>query len=170
MDEKLRVIERNLAALDAVKDYDKLRIVREAPEAENPATTIDTCHLAVEERWLFQGYRRSWSGDGHHLTIAFIKHIISEARVVANSAFCAQQQAPRMLLADTTVQKNLFEKSPLQVLQELSLAIDGARKGLRRLRQTTYVDSKQIGVDLEGIDRDMDKITTSINSFLVVSK
>jgi len=167
MDEKLRVIERNLGALDAIKDYDKLRIIRETPETENAATTIDTCHLAVEERWLFQGYRRGWTGDGHHLTIAFIKHIISEARVVANSAFCAQQNVHNMLVGH---QENMFAKSPLQVLQELSLAIDGARRGLRRLRQTTYVDSKQIGVDLDDIDKEMSKITRSINEFLVVSK
>ena len=87
------------------------------------------------------------------VTIAFIRHLIAEVRSIANSAL---ERASRQTEFATTT--NLFDESPKKVLHTLSCACTSAKRGVERLRQTTYADSQQIGVELSDILRDLEKI------------
>ena len=79
---RLRAVILNLAVLEAVKDYDKLRILPNDPEASPaaPMVCVKQSHLAIDERSLMQGARRAMSGDGHSTTIAFVRKVIEEVR------------------------------------------------------------------------------------------
>lgn len=171
MDDKLQNIQLNLSVLEHVHDFDKLRIIARELEPKESAPsvtgkiTIDTHRLAIDERYWFQGRQRSWTKDGHAVTIAFVRHILCEVLQIANCAF--QQYYAQRQHVGSAIPGNMFEKSPLEVLQSLSQSLVSAHKGLDRLRQTTYSDSKQIGVDICDLQERMDKISQRISTFLL---
>lgn len=164
MQQRLRTVELNLAALEAITDFDKLRILPNDPSDTEgvAAPTLASSHLAIDERVFMQGTRRHLSGDGHAVTIAFIRHIIDEVRAIANTAL--QHDHARNDSAEERT--SLFTESPRRVIHALSCSCSSARKGVERLRQSTYADSQQIGVELADIIRDFDKIIASIATFL----
>ena len=160
---RLRAVILNLAVLEAVKDYDKLRILPNDPEASPaaPMVCVKQSHLAIDERSLMQGTRRAMSGDGHSTTIAFVAKVIEEVQEIANHAFSA-------LTAETDghAKADLFDETPRQMLHELSCACTSSKKGIDRLRQTTYADSQQIGVELADINREFDAIINNVSKLL----
>lgn len=161
---RLHAVVLNLAVLEAMKDYDKLRIMPNDPEAAppSPMVSVEQSHLAIDERFLLQGTRRAMSGDGHATSIAFLRKLIEEVRLLANEAFAALN-APRESVSRT----NLFEQPPRKMLHTLSCACVASKKGIDRLRQTTYADSQQVGVELSDINRDFDTIIANVAEVLL---
>lgn len=163
MDSRLDLILRNLAPLEAVKDFAKLRVVENdaGGGAKDDAITIDTHHLALEDRWVFQGMRRAQTGDGHRITLAFIQHIHSEIEALADRASKAHVHN------DPARADSMFELPGLKVLQKLSQANKAAIRGLTRLRLTTYAGSEQIAVDLTNLIGRSETISDQIDAYVL---
>ena len=159
---RLRAVVLNLAVLEAIKDYDKLRILPNDPEESlaTPVVNVKQSHLAIDERSFMQGTRRAMSGDGHSTSIAFVRKVIEEVREIANHAFSTLSEH------DQDAKLDLFDETPRQILHELSCACTSAKKGIDRLRQTTYADSQQIGVELADINREFDAIINNVSKLL----
>lgn len=166
MDQTLRIIQRNLATLEAIRDFDKLRIIVDDGE-DVGALSIGTHHLAIEERYLFQGLRRGLSGDGHDVTIAFIRHLIESILMVANCAFKQYHSLKHERAVGVLDAEDMFERLPMEVLQDLSRSISASTRGLERLKTTTYTDSTQIGVELNDLIDSFTKISNRIDGFLL---
>lgn len=178
MDTKLSTIQRNLSSLEALKDHGKLRVhrldaplesgVKEEPShASEPSESINigTHHLAVDDRWMLQGVRRTISGDGHKLTIAFVWHLVDEIEALANRAFAQYNSGPER--PPEKDGSDMFARKALEVLQSLATSILAANKGLIRLKHTTYAENEQIGVELSNLTLTMDRIASRINQFLL---
>ena len=163
MQQRLGWVELNLAALEAIKDHDKLRILPNSPDGEaTPDHSIASHHIAIDER-MFMPVRRHFTGDGHAISIAFIRQIIGEVRTIANAAL----QRDTVLLEPAAMQEQtIFDDCPRKVLHRLSCLCTSAKSGIGRLRNSTYADSQQIGVELADIGREMDKIIVSIANYL----
>jgi hypothetical protein len=194
MDAKLSTIRRNLAPLEALKDGAKLRVFRSDVGVTRPllddgasgaaqrgvddtvhaatssaaATTVATHHLAVEDRWVLQGPRRAITGDGHRLTITFVRHLIQEIEALANQAFQTHTAAD-LEAGRRDLEGNMFALHSLEILQALSTSILAANKGLVRLKHTTYVENEQIGVDLSDLTGSMNRIAQRINTYLLTA-
>ena len=163
MQQRLRRVELNLAALEAIKDHDKLRILPNGPDTDLArGATIASHHIAIDER-MFMPVRRHFTGDGHAVTIAFIRHIIDEVRTIANAAL---QRDTALLVEADAPEDSIFSDCPRKVLHRLSCLCTSAKSGIERLRTSTYADSQQIGVELADIIREMDRIISSIADYL----
>ena len=174
MKDKLQRIQLNLSVLEAIRAFDKLRIIAHDTRSSSPTTTatdpddkvtIDTHRLAIDERYWLQGRQRAWTGDGHGMTIAFVRHILLEVTQIANCAF--QQYYAQRQQSESAIPASLFDNSPLEVLQSLSQSLVSAQKGLERLKHTTYSDSSQIGLDIMHLLTTMDKASQRISTFLL---
>lgn len=168
MQDRLHAVVLNLAVLEALKDYDKLRILSNDlnDTATTPLVSVEHSHLAIDERVFLQGGRRAMSGDGHATTITFFRKLIDEVRQIANEAFSRMKGASAV---DSGPHSDLFDVSPRQILHTLSCACASSKKGIDRLRQTSYADSQQIGVELSDINRDFDSIIANIGNVLTAS-
>lgn len=174
MEERLRAIRRNLAALEVLRDFRKLRVVQsDAEEPLDSGTPVGTAthHLAIEDRYVLQGVQRMISGDGHRLTIAFIRLVIDDIEALADDAFRAHHSPPATPAGDgatvaPAADAGLFRMKPAEVLQELATAVHASLKGLELLKHTTYGESDQIGVWLTELMARMTTIRDRVNGFL----
>lgn len=182
MCDRLTVIKRNLAVLGSLQENQKIQIKEccdtspgakqsreetrkafegEAADAPKASTaSIFTHHMCIDERWL-QGPRRSISGDGHAVTIAFIRHVCAEVMALANQA---NEQIMKGHI--TSLSSDMFEKTPRRMLQELSDAMMNAETGVDQLKQTTYAYSMQLRTDLASLGKEIRDHRTCIVGYL----
>lgn len=163
MNTHLQYIQENLSVLEGLRDYDYLRLIpRNNVVTPGAPVTIDTHRVVVDERWfktLLQ--RRAFSDDDRIKIFDFIKVVLQQSMDMASTA---QEQH----LMPQTTPLTIFEKSPLEVLLQLSQAINNAQKGVIRMKETTYVTSHQTKGDLDSISKTMQDICCRINQFLLL--
>lgn len=156
--EEHKEIFRNLGTLAVIKRDDRLRLI--ARDNTDPGrVTVQSHFLALEDRWWFQGLRRTLTGDSGRTAIAFIQtELMPAVKNLARDATDAQRSGEPSA--------TLFELTPVATLQKLSLAVHNAVRGVHNLKHSTYGSHADIGVELKLIADDMASVVQKINDFV----
>lgn len=144
-EDRLRILQRSVAPLEALPDHAKLRVVPIAEDATD-LPMLTTHKLVLEDRQILQGVRRTWTNDGHRQTLRFVNVMVSEAFDLAEKATDTTPEVPT---------ETLFGLTRLALLQALSAILAGAIRGLQRLRRTTYLGNDQVCIDIENLESDV---------------